>query len=59
MVMKMNTLGFYARTYIDALTAAFTPVTPVARASQTAHQRNFEILNERAQAKAAPLPRAA
>lgn len=21
----MNTLGFYARTYLDALTAAFTP----------------------------------
>ena len=41
---KMNTIGFYARSYIDALNAAFAPFaqlspasnkkTPAARASQ-------------------------
>jgi len=33
MVTKMNTIGFYARFYIDALTIAFTPAAQTSRHS--------------------------
>ncbi len=31
MVIKMNTIGFYARSYIDALTIAFAPAIQTSR----------------------------
>ena len=31
MVTKMNTIGFYARSYIDALTIAFAPAAQTSR----------------------------
>lgn len=50
----MNSLGFYARTYIDALNVAFAPLTTAANSSQkTARAAQSTRANQMARAKAA------
>lgn len=54
LVIKMNSLGFYARTYIDALNVAFAPLSTAANASQkTAHAVQGNRAEQMARAKAA------
>ena len=48
-VTKMNTLGFYARTYIDALTIAFAPLSQVAKADTRLRDNRFTAANARAE----------
>ena len=48
-VNKMNALGFYARTYIDALTIAFAPLSQAAKADTRLRDNRFDAANARAQ----------
>ena len=54
-VTKMNIIGIYARSYIDALTIAFAPLTQSAKADTRLRDNRFTAANSRAQT----LPRAA
>ena len=45
----MNALGFYARTYIDALTIAFAPLSQAAKADTRLRDNRFDAANARAQ----------
>tara|TARA_R110000868_G_scaffold2809_6_gene19381 strand:+ start:2106 stop:2261 length:156 start_codon:yes stop_codon:yes gene_type:complete len=45
----MNALGFYARTYIDALTIAFAPLSQVAKADTRLRDNRFTAANARAE----------
>lgn len=51
----MNTIGFYARSYIDALTIAFTPFALNAKTDLRPRDNRFTAANARAET----LPRAA
>ncbi|MDO8290786.1 MAG: hypothetical protein Q7T44_16345 [Parvibaculum sp.] len=52
----MNTIGFYARSYIDALTIAFAPAS---QASASARPNTPAAKTERAELKSSRLARAA
>ena len=54
-VTKMNIIGIYARSYIDALTIAFAPAAQAAKADTRIRDNRFAA----ASARAETLPRAA
>lgn len=54
---KMNTIGFYARSYIDALNAAFAPFATLTPANQQTPARASQ--RDRAHAETGVLPCAA
>jgi len=58
-VIKMNTIGFYARSYISALNAAFTPFTELTPALNRNVTATRASQYDRAQAEKHPIARAA